>query len=376
MSAPQERLPHKQPGRKRMGDMHEPLMLFSGRASYYLGEKIRQALNEYPELQGLELAEPHVIRFANENLKVKIGQSVRGADVFVVQTAANALHAPAGVNPEKVSPEEARELCLSENMMELLITVDALRGASAGRITVVAPYFPYVRSDKKDEPRVSITARLMGQLMHQAGADRVLTVNLHALQIMGFLPMACDQLDANPLIAEYFQRNYDAGKIGVLATDAGGVKIGTVYAEQLDVPLAVCDKRRWADNEDPEIVAVIGIEEIRDREIAIFDDEILTGGTMTRAIAALKDKFGLPVSYVSCVHPVFANGAVDRVLETGVKRIVTTDTLPPPHVNDRLHVVSVARLLAAAIYNIHTNLSVTQIFREQESLLMGEQGSS
>jgi ribose-phosphate pyrophosphokinase len=193
-------------------------------------------------------------------------------------------------------------------------------------------------------------------------------VNLHALQIMGFMAMPCDQLDANPLIAEYFKRNYDVGRIGVLATDAGGVKIGTVYAEQLNVPLAVCDKRRWADDEDPEIRAVIGIEAIRGREIAIFDDEILTGGTMTRAISALKDKFGLLVSYVSCVHPVFAEDTAERLFEAGVMRVVCTDTLPPPAANDRVHVVSVAPLLAAAVYNIHTNLSVTRIFRDEASL--------
>lgn len=351
-----------------MGDSREPLMLFTGRATYYLARKICDNLRRFPDLEDLQLCEPHVIRFANENLKVKIGESVRGADVFLVQTAANTRHAANGVNPETVSPQEVARLSLSENLMELLITIDALRGASAGRITVVAPYFPYVRSDKKDEPRVSITARLMGQLLREAGADRILTVNLHALQIMGFMTMPCDQLDANPLIAEYFKRNYDVRKIGVLATDAGGVKIGTVYAELLNVPLAVCDKRRWADNEDPEIRVVIGIEEIRGREVAIFDDEILTGGTMTRAIFALKEKFGLPVSYVSCVHPVVAEEAAERILETGVKRIVTTDTLPAAYANDRMHVVSVAPLLAAAIRNIHTNMSVTQIFRDRETL--------
>jgi len=355
-----------------MASVYEPLMLFTGRASYYLARRISENLRNYPGLQELRLCEPHVIRFANENLKVKITESVRGADVFLVQTAAIARHAPRGVNPERVPPEEAAHLTLSESLMETLITIDALRGASAGRITIVAPYFPYVRSDKKDEPRISITARLMGQLLKEAGADRILTVNLHAPQIMGFMAMPCDQLDANPLIAEYFKRNYDVGRMGVLATDAGGVKIGTVFAESLNVPLAVCDKRRWADNEDPEIRAVIGIEEIRRREVAIFDDEILTGGTMTRAIRALKEKFGLPVTYVSCVHPVFAQNAIERILETGVRRIVTTDTLPSPEVDDHLHVVSVAPLLAAAIYNIHTNLSVTQIFRQRNALFQGD----
>jgi ribose-phosphate pyrophosphokinase len=208
----------------------------------------------------------------------------------------------------------------------------------------------------------------MGQLMHEAGADRVLTVNLHAMQIMGFMAMACDQLDANPLIAEFFRRKYDTSQMGVLATDAGGVKIGTVYAELLKVPLAVCDKRRWDDSESPEIRAVIGIEEIRGRKIAIFDDEILTGGTMCTAISALGEKFGLPVSYVSCVHPVFSSNAVDRILDTGVERIVTTDTLPPLAGDDKVHVVSVAPLLAAAIHSIHTGMSVTRIFRDEELL--------
>jgi len=351
-----------------MHEVYSPLMLFTGRASYYLARKICRRLRDYPGMEKLELCEPSVIRFANENLKVKIKESVRGADVFVVQTAANARHARQGVNPDLVPPDRASGLHLSENLLELLIMIDALKGASAGRITVVTPYFPYVRSDKKDEPRVSITARLMGQLLAVAGADRVLTVNLHALQIMGFMSMPCDQLDANPLIAEYFKRHTDAGNIGVLATDAGGVKIGTVYAELLNAPLAICDKRRWADNEDPEIRAVIGIEGIRGRQVAIFDDEILTGGTMTRAIAALKDRFGLPVSYVSCVHPAFSEGAAQKLLETGVERIVTTDTLPVPPVDDRIHVVSVAPMLASAIYNIHTNRSVTQIFRQADRL--------
>ncbi|MHC4591706.1 MAG: ribose-phosphate pyrophosphokinase-like domain-containing protein, partial [Planctomycetota bacterium] len=148
-----------------MQDQYEPLMLFTGRASYYLARQIRDSLRRYPDMERVQLCEPDVVRFANENLKVKITESVRGADVFVVQTAANARHAPAGVNPEKIPPEDAAELDLSENVLELLITIDALRGASAGRITVVAPYFPYVRSDKKDEPRISITARLMGQLL-------------------------------------------------------------------------------------------------------------------------------------------------------------------------------------------------------------------
>jgi ribose-phosphate pyrophosphokinase len=351
-----------------MYEMYKPLMLFTGRSSYYLARKIRDHLSRLSG-QELSLCEPRVIKFANENLKVKINESVRGADVFVVQTAGTVHHSPVGCNPERVGQYEARHMHLSENLMELLIMIDALRGASAGRITVVSPYFPYVRSDKKDEPRISISARLMGRLLQQAGADRILTVNLHAMQAMGFMDIPCDQLDANPLIAQYFQQHYDVGNIGVLATDAGGVKIGTVYAEQLNVPLAVCDKRRWADNEDPEIRAVIGIEEIRDREVAIFDDEVLTGGTMCRAISALKNRFGLPVSYVSCVHPVLADGALERIFETGVKRVVTTDSLPPPECNDKVHVVSVAPLLGAAIRNIHTSESVTQIFRRQDSLL-------
>jgi ribose-phosphate pyrophosphokinase len=348
-------------------------MLFTGRVSYYLARKIVSVLRQFPGMQGVELYEPEVISFANENLKVKVTESVRGADVFVIQTAACSWHAAAGVNPDRINPRQADDLCLSENLTELLILIDALRGASAGRVTVVAPYFPYVRSDKKDEPRISLTARLMGQLFREAGADRVLTMNLHSLQIQGFMPMPCDQLDANPLLAEYFRLNYDMDNFGVLATDAGGVKFATVYAEKLKAPLAVCDKRRWADNQNPEIRNVIGIDAIRDKDIAIFDDEILTGGTMTGAICALRKRFDLRVSYVSCVHPVFGEGAIERILEAGVEKIVTTDTLPPASTNDRLHVVSVAPLFAAAIRNIYTNESVTQIFQQANFLFSAGQ---
>ncbi len=354
-------------------ETYDRLMLFTGRTSYYLGSRILNVLKQFPGMQGLSLFEPEVIKFANENLKVKITESVRGADVFLVQTAASSWHAPTGVNPAKVDPEDVCELSLSENIMELLITVDALRGASAGRITVVTPYYPYARSDKKDEPRISITARLMGQLLKDAGADRVLTVNLHALQIQGFVPTPCDQLDANPLIASHFRKNSDSERLAVLATDAGGVKWATKYAEMLRCPLAVCDKRRWKDKEDPEIRNVIGIEEIKGKRVAIFDDEILTGGTMTSAIEALKNRFNLAVSYVSCVHGVFAGGAIERIRDTGVEQVITTDTLPPLKQNDDfVKVVSTAPLLAAAIRNIHTGKSVTQIF-EQPNFLFGIQ---
>lgn len=355
--------------------MYDRSMLFTGRASYYLSRKILHTLRKFPGFQGLNLYEPDVIDFANENLKVKINNSVRGADVFVIQTAASSWHAPRGVNPETMDPEDATKLNLSESLMELLIMVDALRGASAGRITVVTPYYPYARSDKKDEPRISITARLMGQLLNQAGADRILAVNLHALQIQGFPPMPFDQLDANPLIADYFRQEHDLSNLGVLATDAGGVKWATKYAEMLNCPLAVCDKRRWEDNEDPEIRNVIGIEEIEGREIAIFDDEILTGGTMTAAIEVLRERFNLRVSYVSCVHPVMASGAIDKIKAAGVKKIVTSDTLPPEKGDrDDVEVVSAAPLIAAAIRNIHTNESVTQIFKRPSFLLNGDQG--
>ena len=350
-----------------------PLMIFNGRASYYLAANVAKALRGFTGMQQVEFYEPEVIKFANDNLKVRIKQSVRGADVFVIQTAASSWHSPRGVNPETIDPEQARELTLSENLMELLILMDALKGASAGRITVVTPYYPYVRSDKKDEPRISITARLMGQLFREAGADRVLTVNLHNLQIQGFVPMPCDQLDANPVIAHYFRERYDMDNFGVLATDAGGLKWATIYAEILRVPVAVCDKRRYKDNEDPEIRHVIGADEIRGREIGIFDDEILTGGTMVEAMRALREKFDLSVSCVSCVHGVFSAGAVERLMEAGVKRIVTTDTLPPMDTNEHLHVVSMAPLLANAIRNIHTNRSVTQIFGQSDAMTRGAQ---
>jgi len=209
----------------------------------------------------------------------------------------------------------------------------------------------------------------MADLFKTAGADRVLSVNLHALQIQGFFSMPCDQLDANPLISEYLRKSFDCEKMGIVATDAGGVKIATVYAEALGLPLAVCDKRRVGDKKDPEITAVIGIDEVKDRYLAIFDDEIMTGGTIVRAIEALSERFGLPVTYVTCVHPAFDEQALKRILMAGVKHVITTDTLPPPTVNGRVHVVSTAALLAGAIFHIHTNQSVTKIFEVNRMLI-------
>lgn len=348
--------------------MLSTMTLITGRASYYLARRIRDELRTYDNLGDLRLGEPYVVKFANDNLKIKILDSVRGTDVFVIQSAVPEHLSGNGLNPEVRQREGIKSLGLSESLLELLITVDALKAASAGRITVVCPYFPYTRSDKKDEPRISITSRLMADLLREAGADRFLTINLHALQIQGFFRVPCDQLDANPLIARYFSQTFDCGGIGVLATDAGGVKIATVYAEQLGLPLAVCDKRRVKDKADPIIRNVIGISGVKDREIAIFDDEIMTGGTMCRAIDVLAERFGLSVTYVSCVHPVLADRAIESIFESGVCKLVTTDTLPLSTSDDRIHVVSTAALLARAIFNIHTHKSVTQIFKENRDL--------
>lgn len=350
--------------------MLDRLMVFNGRSTYYLAKKICQELRRYPGLKDFDLLEPHVVTFDNDNMKVKINESVRGADVFVIQSAVPSHLSAHGINVKNPDNEGVERLGLSDSILELLILVDALRSASAGRITVVLPYFPYVRSDKKDEPRISISARLMGDLLSKAGADRFLTVNLHALQIIGFFSEPCDQLDANYLISQYFKNNFDTSRMGVVATDAGGVKIATVYAQALNRPLAICDKRRTTDKKDPEIRSVIGISQVKDQDIAIFDDEIMTGGTMAHAIRALRDQFDLTVTYVSCIHPVFAKGAMTRIFDAGVRHIITTDTLPlPPSDDDRIHVVSTAPLLAGAIYNIHTHSSISQIFRENEEVL-------
>ncbi|PIY40022.1 MAG: ribose-phosphate pyrophosphokinase [Armatimonadetes bacterium CG_4_10_14_3_um_filter_59_10] len=310
------------------------LILFAGRSGQKLGQSIAQCLET-------ELSQREFVQFSNENIKVRILENVREADVFIVQTSSPPLH---------------------ENIVELLISIDAIKHASARRVTAVLPYFPYVRSDKKDEPRISITARLMADLIAAAGADRILTMNLHSPQIQGFFKIPGDQLDAAPILCDYLRRK-DLSNTVIVAPDAGSAKRAGAYATRLDLPLAILDKRRSDDTESPEILHVIG--EVEGRTCLIIDDEISTGGSLHETVEALRH-LGAEKIYAACVHPVFCGKAVERINAAKLEEIIVTDTVPLSEKDDavnNLQVLSVAPLFANAIRSINEGESVSALFR-------------
>jgi len=282
----------------------------------------------------------HVVKFSNENLKVKIEENVREMDVFVFQTS---------------SPP------LSEHIVELLILLDALKHASARRVTAVLPYFPYARSDKKDEPRISITARLIADLLATAGADRVLTIDLHSPQIQGFFSMPADQLTAVPVLCEHLLRG-PLDDMVVVAADVGEAKDAGRFAKRLHLPLAVIDKRRTADDEKAQPVAIIG--DVRDKRCLLVDDEIATGGTIFGATDFLLAN-GARAVEAAVVHPVMSGRAWDRLGASRLGRLVVTNTLPlaadKPGA-EKIVTLSVAPLLAEAITRIHDGRSVSELF--------------
>lgn len=289
---------------------------------------------------GIPLGRSRTIRFSNENLKVKVEENVREADVYVVQPSCPPVN---------------------EGLMELFIMMDALRNASAARITAVLPYFPYVRSDKKDEPRISITARLVADLLETAGADRVLAVDLHSPQVQGFLRIPSDQLTAIPILVDHFRRRADLNDHVVVAPDAGEVKDAARIAKRLGVPLAIIDKRRFGDEEKARAVTLVG--EVSGRRALVVDDEISTGGTVVEAAEILIRHGARDVS-AAVVHPVFSGPAVERLRAAPLTEIVVTDTIPlPPAKRDpKFIVLSVASLLAEGISRIHDGRSVSELF--------------
>jgi ribose-phosphate pyrophosphokinase len=289
---------------------------------------------------GVPLGRAHTVRFTNENLKVKIDENVRGADVYVVQPSCPPV---------------------SEGLIELLIMLDALRSASAERITAVTPYYPYVRSDKKDEPRISITARLMADLLETAGANRVIAVDLHSPQVQGFFRIPSDQLSARALLVEHFRKRPDLGEHVVVAPDAGEVKDAAGFAKRLGVPLAIVDKRRYGDDEKARAVHMVG--DVAGKRALIIDDEIATGGTVIESADFVLRQGAKDVS-VAVVHPVLSGNAVARLRAAPITELVVTDTIPlPPEKQDpKITVLSVANLLAEAIARVHDGRSVSELY--------------
>jgi ribose-phosphate pyrophosphokinase len=272
-------------------------------------------------------------------MMVQIDENVRECDVFVVQTSCPPVH---------------------ENFFELLMLIDALRSASAARITAVLPYIPYIRSDKKDRPRISITARLVADLIQEAGADRVLTMDLHTPQAQGFFRIPVDQLlGAGPICARL--KCEELTNWILVAADVGEAKDIGRYANRLDLPFAIIDKRRNGDNQKPQAVHLIG--DVRGKTALIVDDEIASGGTLVEAASFLK-KHGADRVIAAATHAVFSVGAVERIDNAFLEWVVVTDTIPPKpgKVDSKIEVLSVASLFAAAITRIHDGRSISALF--------------
>ncbi|WP_319523377.1 ribose-phosphate pyrophosphokinase [uncultured Desulfosarcina sp.] len=308
------------------------LKIFSGSANPKLASAICSHL-------GIELSRMKVSRFSNDNLFVQIQENVREKDVFVVQP----FIAPVG-----------------DTLLELFIILDALKSASARRITAVIPYYSYARSDKKDAPRISIAGRLMADLLRTAGANRVLTMDLHSDAVHGFFSVPVDHLTAIPYFVKHFRERLDMDRAVVVATDAGGAKRAGRFAQRIHLPLAIIDKRRVADTE-VEQGLVVG--DVKGRDAIIFEDEISTGGTLVASVATLAAA-GARRIYAGATHGVLCGPAIDRLTESAIESVAVTDTihLPEDKRMNKIVTLSVAPLFAEAIRRIHTGESVGALF--------------
>jgi ribose-phosphate pyrophosphokinase len=325
--------------------MYGEIALLSGTANRPLAEAISHELN-------VPLIGADVFKFPNQNIFCRLHTSVRGKDMFIIQPTCVTEH------------EDGSVSSVNDNLMELLIMIDTLRRDSAGRITAVVPYYGYGRTDKKDQPRVPITARLVADLISAAGAGRFLTLDLHAGQIQGFFSIPVDELTAFHLLSDYFRAKAVPDAV-VIAADIGATKRSRNFAEALDVPLAIIEKRRVqrADGSIARALNVIG--DVRDKNVIIFDDEIDTAGTVTQAIIFLKSN-GSNRIYVCATHPVFSDPAVERLCTLDIEEIVITDTiaLPPRKRLRNITILSIAPLLAEVIRRIHLGISVGALFNE------------
>jgi ribose-phosphate pyrophosphokinase len=318
---------------RRDGSVYQELRVFSGNAH----PELAQAICDYLEMP---LGQCEVMKFSNENIFVRFYENIRARDVFLIQPI--------------VSP-------VNDRLMELFVMIDAAKRASAGRITAVVPYYAYGRSDKKDQPRVPITARLVANFMETAGADRLLTVDLHAGQIQGFFNIPVDELTALYILSRYFK---DKGipSLTVVSTDVGDAKRARNVADRLDVPLAIVEKRRIGNEQRAEAVNIIG--EVKGMNALIVDDEVDTGSTMVATVDLLQ-RHGTVDIYACCTHPVLSGPAVQRIEQSPIRELVVTDTIPLP-IEKRLPkitVLSLAPLLGEAICRIHTGQSVGELFQ-------------
>src|SRR5438132_1539023 len=309
------------------------MSVFSGNANRPLAVAICKYLR-------IPLGDADVFQFSNENIFVKINENVRGHDVFVIQP----FSAP-----------------VNRSIMEMLIMIDALKRASAARITAVIPYYAYGRTDKKDQPRVPITARLIADCLTVAGAHRVVTLDMHAGQIQGFFNIPVDELTAQIIQARYFAEK-DIPDLTVVATDEGFAKKARQLADRLDAPLAVVEKRRLGNDGVTEAMGIIG--NVEGRTALIVDDEIDTAGSLTQAVSVVHEH-GARDIYCCATHGIFSGPAIERLKNAPIKEIIVTDSIPlseQKHLSN-VTVLSVAELFAGAISRIHDGRSVTELFR-------------
>lgn len=314
--------------------MIDSIRIISGSAHPAFAEQVCRHL-------GVELCKSRSLRFSNENILVQIEENVRESDAFVIQPSCTPV---------------------SDGIMELLITIDALKHASARRITAVLPYFPYARSDKKDQPRISITARLIADLLETAGAHRVLTMDLHSPQVQGFFRIPVDQLQAAPILCDHLRESRELADYILVAGDVGEAKEIGGYANRLNLPIAIVDKRRDGDDEKPRAVALIG--DVEGKRALIIDDEIASGGTLMEAAAFLLEHGAVSVE-AAAVHPVFSGQSVERIDASPLRSVVVTDSIPlaPEKQIDKIEVCSVTALFADAIRAIHSGSSISSLFR-------------
>jgi ribose-phosphate pyrophosphokinase len=306
------------------------LQVFSGNANRNLAELIAKELN-------MPLGDAIVSRFSDGEIQVKIESNVRGKDCFVIQPT--------------VPP-------VNENIMELLVLVDALRRASAKRITAVMPYYGYARQDRKSEPRVPITSKLVANLITAAGVSRVLAMDLHAAQIQGFFDIPVDHLFAMPVVLEYFKKK-NLKDVVVVSPDAGGVERARAFAKRLNADLAIVDKRRPRANE-AEIMNVIG--DVGDRPAIIVDDMVDTAGTLVKVAQVIKNK-GAKAVYATCSHAILSGQAKEKIANSVLEELITTNSVPREENSvPKLKILNIAPLLAEAIKRVHDDESVSSLF--------------
>lgn len=313
--------------------MPEGIKLFTGNAHRELAKDVANYLS-------ISVGDATVTKFSDDEIMVRINENVRGTDVFVLQPTC---------------------MPVNHNIMELLLIVDALKRASARRITAVIPYYGYARQDRKVQPRVPISAKLVADLITAAGTSRVLTVDLHAAQIQGFFNIPVDNLYAAPVLLDYVRSNYTLEELVIVSPDAGGVERARDFAKRLQCSIAIIDKRRESINVS-EVMNVIG--EVEKKDTLILDDMIDTGGTTTQAAGALKEK-GARRVVAACTHAVLSGSAVGKVNTSVIEELIVTDTMPFDSKKEqckKLTVLSIASLLGEAIKRIYEESSISSLF--------------